>query len=92
VDHPAWTFLIDHEGMVRYRYLGSLLDVETIREDMQALWSGERGSGHDPIRPPPARLSVSIMRLWHLPDVVASSALEGWRSSSSTSSRRPPVP
>jgi cytochrome oxidase Cu insertion factor (SCO1/SenC/PrrC family) len=38
VDHPAWTFLIDREGMVQYRYLGSLLEVETIREDMEALW------------------------------------------------------
>jgi protein SCO1 len=38
VDHPAWTFLIDREGMVQYRYLGSLLEVETILEDMRALW------------------------------------------------------
>jgi protein SCO1 len=38
VDHPAWTFLIDREGMVRYRYLGSLLEVETMLEDMRALW------------------------------------------------------
>jgi protein SCO1 len=38
VDHPAWTFLIDREGMVRYRYLGSLLEVETILEDMRTLW------------------------------------------------------
>jgi protein SCO1/2 len=38
VDHPAWTFLIDREGMVQYRYLGSLLEVETIMEDMRALW------------------------------------------------------
>jgi protein SCO1/2 len=37
VDHPAWTFLIDREGMVRYRYLGSLLEVETILADMRAL-------------------------------------------------------
>jgi protein SCO1/2 len=35
VDHPAWTFLIDREGMVRYRYLGSLLEVETMLEDMR---------------------------------------------------------
>jgi hypothetical protein len=38
VDHPAWTFLIDREGMVQYRYLGSLLEVETIVEDMRTLW------------------------------------------------------
>jgi protein SCO1 len=38
VDHPAWTFLIDREGVVRYRYLGNLLEVETILEDMRTLW------------------------------------------------------
>jgi protein SCO1 len=38
VDHPVWTFLIDREGMVRYRYLGSLLEVETVLEDMRTLW------------------------------------------------------
>lgn len=38
VDHPAWTFLIDEEGMVRYRYLGSLLEVEIMLEDMRTLW------------------------------------------------------
>jgi protein SCO1/2 len=38
VDHPTWTLLIDREGMVRYRYLGSLLEVETIGEDMRTLW------------------------------------------------------
>jgi protein SCO1/2 len=38
VDHPAWTFLIDREGRVRYRYLGSLLEVGTILEDMRTLW------------------------------------------------------
>lgn len=38
VDHPAWTLLIDREGMVRYRYLGSLLEVETIVEDIRTLW------------------------------------------------------
>jgi protein SCO1 len=38
VDHPAWTLLIDREGMVRYRYLGSLLEAETILEDMRTLW------------------------------------------------------
>jgi len=38
VDHPAWTFLIDREGMVRYRYLGSLLEVENMLEDMRTLW------------------------------------------------------
>jgi protein SCO1 len=41
VEHPAWTFLIDREGMVKYRYLGSLLEVETILEDMRTLWYGE---------------------------------------------------
>ena len=40
VDHPAWTLLIDQEGMVRYRYLGGLLEVETILEDMRTLWQG----------------------------------------------------
>jgi protein SCO1/2 len=38
VDHPAWTFLIDREGMLQYRYLGSLLEVETMVEDMRTLW------------------------------------------------------
>ena len=38
VDHPTWTLLIDREGIVRYRYLGSLLEVETIGEDMRTLW------------------------------------------------------
>jgi cytochrome oxidase Cu insertion factor (SCO1/SenC/PrrC family) len=38
VDHPTWTFLIDREGMVRYRYFGSLLEVDTIAEDMRTLW------------------------------------------------------
>ena len=38
VDHPAWMFLIDREGMVQYRYLGGLLEVETISEDMRTLW------------------------------------------------------
>jgi protein SCO1 len=38
VEHPAWTFLIDREGMVQYRYLGSLLEVETILADMRILW------------------------------------------------------
>jgi protein SCO1 len=37
VDHPAWTLLIDWEGLVRYRYLGSFLEVETILEDMRTL-------------------------------------------------------
>jgi protein SCO1/2 len=37
VDHPAWTFLIDREGRVRYRYIGGLLEVETILEDMRHL-------------------------------------------------------
>jgi hypothetical protein len=30
--------LIDREGMVQYRYLGSLLELETILEDMRTLW------------------------------------------------------
>jgi protein SCO1 len=38
VEHPAWTLLIDRQGLVRYRYLGSLLEVETILEDMRTLW------------------------------------------------------
>jgi protein SCO1/2 len=38
VDHPAWTFLIDREGVVWYRYLGSLLEVETMMEDVRTLW------------------------------------------------------
>ena len=38
IDHPAWTFLIDREGRVQYRYLGSLLEVETLLEDMRTLW------------------------------------------------------
>jgi protein SCO1/2 len=38
VDHPAWTFLIDREGRVQYRYLGGFLEVETIVEDMRTLW------------------------------------------------------
>jgi protein SCO1 len=38
VGHPAWTLLLDREGMVRYRYLGSLLEVETILEDIRTLW------------------------------------------------------
>ena len=40
VDHPAWTLLIDQEGMVRHRYLGSLLEVEAILADMRTLWEG----------------------------------------------------
>ena len=38
VEHPAWTFLIDRKGMVKYRYLGSFLEVETILEVMRTLW------------------------------------------------------
>ncbi len=38
VDHPAWTFLLDRQGMVQYRYLGSLLEVETMLEDIRTLW------------------------------------------------------
>jgi protein SCO1 len=37
IDHPARTLLIDREGMVRYQYLGSLLEVETILADMRTL-------------------------------------------------------
>ena len=37
VDHPAWTFLIDGNGMVRYRYIGGLLEVETILKDLRHL-------------------------------------------------------
>ena len=43
MDHPAWTFLIDREGMVRYRYLGSLLEVENMLEDIRTLWWGGGG-------------------------------------------------
>ena len=34
VDHPGWTFL-DPEGMVQYRYLGGILEVETVLEDIR---------------------------------------------------------
>jgi protein SCO1/2 len=44
VDHPAWTFLIDREGVVRYRYLGSVLEVETVLDDLRQLGAGGRGS------------------------------------------------
>jgi protein SCO1 len=44
VDHPAWTFVIDREGFVRYRYLGGLLEVETVLGDMRQLGAGARGS------------------------------------------------
>ena len=37
VDHPGWTFLIDRKGMVRYRYLGGILKVETVLEDIRKL-------------------------------------------------------
>jgi len=37
VDHPGWTLLLDREGMVRYRYLGGLLEVERVLEDMHSL-------------------------------------------------------
>jgi protein SCO1/2 len=37
VDHPGWTFLIDRKGMVRYRYLGGVLEVETVLEDIRKL-------------------------------------------------------
>lgn len=38
VDHPGWTFLIDREGMVRYRYVGGILEVETVLENISKLW------------------------------------------------------
>jgi protein SCO1 len=38
VDHPTWTPLIDRQGMVRYRYLGSPLEEQTIVADMRTLW------------------------------------------------------
>jgi protein SCO1/2 len=38
VDHPARTLLIDREGMVHYRCLGSLLEMETMLEDLRTLW------------------------------------------------------
>jgi cytochrome oxidase Cu insertion factor (SCO1/SenC/PrrC family) len=42
VDHPTWTFLIDREGMVRYRYLGGVLEMETVLDDYaEALKRGE---------------------------------------------------
>ena len=37
VDHPGWTFLIDRKGMVRYRYLGGVLEVDTLLEDIRKL-------------------------------------------------------
>lgn len=37
VSHPGWTFLIDREGMVRYRYLGAALEVKTVLEDLRRL-------------------------------------------------------
>lgn len=37
VDHPGWTLLIDREGMVRYRYLGVMLEPETVLEDIRKL-------------------------------------------------------
>ncbi len=35
VDHPGWTFLIDREGIVRYRYIGGSIEVEAIMEDIR---------------------------------------------------------
>jgi protein SCO1/2 len=43
VDHPTWTFLIDREGMVRYRYLGGVLEMETMLADIRQLGAGARG-------------------------------------------------
>lgn len=37
LDHPGWTFLIDRKGLVRYRYLGGVLEVETLLEDIRKL-------------------------------------------------------
>jgi protein SCO1/2 len=37
VDHSAWTFLIDRQGMVWYRYFGSLLEVETLLEHIRTV-------------------------------------------------------
>ncbi|HSX83398.1 MAG TPA: SCO family protein [Candidatus Saccharimonadia bacterium] len=37
VDHPSWTLLLDREGLVRYRYLGSLLEGEVVLADMRSL-------------------------------------------------------
>lgn len=34
VDHPGWTFLIDREGMVRYRYIGGSIEVDAVMEDI----------------------------------------------------------
>jgi protein SCO1 len=44
VDHPAWTFLIDREGIVRYRYLGGALEVETVLDDIRQLGAGAQES------------------------------------------------
>ena len=44
VDHPAWTFLIDQEGLVRYRYLGGILEVETVLDDIYQLVATASGS------------------------------------------------
>jgi cytochrome oxidase Cu insertion factor (SCO1/SenC/PrrC family) len=41
VDHPGWTLLVDREGMVRYRYLGGLLEVEIVLEDIRSLVEGQ---------------------------------------------------
>jgi protein SCO1 len=43
VDHPTWTFLIDREGMVRYRYLGGVLEMETMLADIRQQGAGARG-------------------------------------------------
>ncbi len=37
VEHPAYTLLIDRQGMARYRYLGETLDVEIVLEDLRRL-------------------------------------------------------
>jgi protein SCO1 len=43
VDHPAWTFLIDREGLVHYRYIGSVLEMETMVADIRRLGAGAPG-------------------------------------------------
>jgi hypothetical protein len=43
VNHPAWTFLIDREGMVRYRYLGGVLEMETVLADIRQRGVGAQG-------------------------------------------------
>jgi protein SCO1/2 len=37
VDHSPLTFLIDAQGVIRYRYLGGVLDTETIAADVRSI-------------------------------------------------------